>query len=55
MKVKITTRFGDTIEFERQEKKFDPLPGEKFLDTLVRVWYPTTWKLIQKIKRGEKK
>lgn len=53
MKVKVTTRFGDVIEFERKEKKFEPLPGEEFLTTLVRIWYPVTFKRIKKLTARE--
>ena len=53
MKVIITTRFGDKIEFERKEKKTTQLPGETFLDSLVRCWYPKEWRKIQKQKKGK--
>lgn len=46
MKVKIKTRFGKVVEFEKKEKVFFQLPGESFITALVRTYYPAQYRRI---------
>lgn len=49
MKVKVVTRFGKVIEFEKKEKAWTGVRrGETFIGALVRCYYPAEHRRIQK-------
>ena len=50
MKVKIVTRFGKVVEFERKKKVFNQRPGEKFESALFRCYYPAEYAAREKAR-----
>jgi len=51
MDVKFKTRFGHEVKFVKRKNKLRQLPGESFLNALVRTYYPSVHRKTEKMRR----